>query len=100
MAEARACLHAVIFTEELGFRECIPRTANETAHALAAKKRQYDAPVYWMEEVPKEWLIFDELSRYGGVRKLRKDRSDERWIPAAPTISLMQERDMENVWRI
>ncbi|MBA0694595.1 hypothetical protein Goari_004877 [Gossypium aridum] len=88
------------------------------------KERQYDAPVYWMEEVPKEverfincdrgrfeaskkawwilspdvdwWLIFDELSRYRGVGKLRKDNSDERWIPAAPAISLMQERDMEN----
>ncbi|MBA0730261.1 hypothetical protein Golax_022478 [Gossypium laxum] len=120
MAEVRACLHAVIFAEELGFREvylegealfkvnirCILRTANETAHALAVKERQFDAPVYWMEEVPKEverfincdrwrfeaskkawwilsldvdwWLIFDELSRYRGVGKLRKDSSDER----------------------
>ncbi|MBA0598219.1 hypothetical protein Gorai_007992, partial [Gossypium raimondii] len=106
---------------------CIPWTANETAHALAAKERQYNAPIYWMEEVPKEmesfincergrfeaskkawwilspdvdwWLIFDELSRYRGVGKLRKVSSDEQWIPAAPAISLMQERDIENVWR-
>ncbi|PPS14489.1 hypothetical protein GOBAR_AA06089 [Gossypium barbadense] len=91
------------------------------------EEHQYDAPGYWMEEFPKEvercincdrgrfeaskqarwilildvdwWLIFGELSDYRRAGKLIKDSSDERWIPSAPTILLMQERGMENVWR-
>ncbi|MBA0868052.1 hypothetical protein Goshw_008152 [Gossypium schwendimanii] len=94
MAEARACLHAVIFAEELGFREvylegdalfkvnirCIPWTTNKTTHALAVKERQYNAPVYWMEEVPKE------VERFINCDRGRFEASKKAWWIPSPDV--------------
>ncbi|MBA0853460.1 hypothetical protein Goshw_017917 [Gossypium schwendimanii] len=77
MVEAQACLQAVIFTEELGFKKVfvegdalivikrvkvveedksniISLKANEVAHALATEGRRYEIHKYWIEEALKK----------------------------------------------
>ncbi|MBA0709018.1 hypothetical protein Golax_024091, partial [Gossypium laxum] len=73
MVEAQACLQAVIFTEELGFKKVFvegdalivikrvkvveedkSNITNEVAHALATEGRRYEIPKYWIEEALKK----------------------------------------------
>ncbi|MBA0632672.1 hypothetical protein Godav_001367 [Gossypium davidsonii] len=92
MAEARACLQAVVIIKKLisavKDRSCIrsliqeikgrtskfrslqfkhiPREANKAAHRLVLEGRKYDGPPYWMEEVPLtvEELVNRDKNRY------------------------------------
>lgn len=83
MAEARACLQAIVMAEELGFQDvCVEgdaltiirklnsREANKAAHEMAKEGIRFQHPRYWIEEVPPavENLVNQERRNggYGG----------------------------------
>ncbi|MBA0622272.1 hypothetical protein Godav_007830 [Gossypium davidsonii] len=54
LAEALACLQALDFSIEMGFREHTNRESNAIAHKLAQIGFNFESPQFWVENVPGE----------------------------------------------
>ncbi|PPS13355.1 hypothetical protein GOBAR_AA07224 [Gossypium barbadense] len=72
MAEAWACLHVVIFGEDLGFRHNCVEGDSLASHTLAKAGWHHEQPEYWMEEAPVSVVELVERERTGNETGVRE----------------------------